>query len=88
MVVLEMEYLHEIGRSRLTADEIMLKLAAQAGVSICSLSFAKVVRAAQQDKWTRDPFDRLIVANAKANGLAWLITSDQKIHAYYQRALL
>jgi PIN domain nuclease of toxin-antitoxin system len=46
-----------------------------------------VARIAVHEKWTRDPLDRLIVANAKANGFAWLITEDQRMHAHYSRAL-
>lgn len=87
MVVLEMEYLYEIRRSRLTADEVMIKLRGETTVQICSLPFAEIAQAALQEKWTRDPFDRIIVANAKANGFAWLITDDRRIHAHYQRAL-
>jgi PIN domain nuclease of toxin-antitoxin system len=87
MVVLEMEYLHEIRRSRLTAADIMLKLKSEVAVRVCSVPFAEVAEAAIHEKWTRDPFDRLIVANAKANGFAWLITDDERIHAHYQQAL-
>jgi PIN domain nuclease of toxin-antitoxin system len=39
------------------------------------------------EKWTRDPFDRLIVANAKANGFAWLISADEHIRNHYPRAV-
>jgi PIN domain nuclease of toxin-antitoxin system len=87
MVVLEMEFLYEIRRSRLTADEVLLKLEAETAVRVCSLPFAEVSRIATQEKWTRDPFDRLIVANAKAKGFAWLITDDRQIHSHYERAL-
>jgi PIN domain nuclease of toxin-antitoxin system len=37
-------------------------------------------------KWVRDPFDRLIVAQASAND-APLITKDEKIRRHYKRAI-
>jgi PIN domain nuclease of toxin-antitoxin system len=40
---------------------------------------------ALDEKWTRDPFDRLIVANAK--GFAWLISADEAIRKHYPRAV-
>jgi PIN domain nuclease of toxin-antitoxin system len=43
--------------------------------------------AALYEKWTRDPFDRIIVAHAKINGLAPLISSDEKIAAHYPRTI-
>jgi len=32
-------------------------------------------------------FDRLIVANAKANGFAWLISADEEIARNYPRTV-
>jgi PIN domain nuclease of toxin-antitoxin system len=46
-----------------------------------------VANAALEEKWTRDPFDRLIVANAKANGFAWLISADEEIARNYPRTV-
>jgi PIN domain nuclease of toxin-antitoxin system len=51
------------------------------------LPFAVVASAALDEKWTRDPFDRLIVANAKANGFAWLISADEEIARHYPRTV-
>jgi PIN domain nuclease of toxin-antitoxin system len=48
--------------------------------------FERVVQAALQEKWTRDPFDRLIVAHAKA-AHAPLLTVDQTITKHYERAV-
>jgi PIN domain nuclease of toxin-antitoxin system len=36
-------------------------------------------------EWTRDPFDRLIVA--KANGFAWLISADESSRQHYPHAV-
>jgi PIN domain nuclease of toxin-antitoxin system len=46
-----------------------------------------VARAALDEKWTRDAFDRIIVAQAKLNGLAPLISSDEEIAEHYPRTV-
>lgn len=85
-VVLELEYLHEIGRLGPGARKIAGALAAELGLRICDLPFPAIVDCALQEKWTRDPFDRLIVAHAKVQG-APLITKDEKIRRHYRRAI-
>jgi PIN domain nuclease of toxin-antitoxin system len=57
------------------------------GLQICTLDFPKVVDAALDETWTRDPFDRLIVAQAKANGFAPLVSADDEIAAHYPRTV-
>lgn len=84
--VLELEFLHEIGRLRPTALKVMSALDSDAGLRICELPFRIVVEQALKEDWGRDPFDRLIVANAKANSAA-LVTKDEKIHRYFKRAV-
>ena len=45
-------------------------------------------RAVEQLPWHHsDPFDRLIVANAKANSFAWLISDDEAIAKNYPRTI-
>ncbi|MGA2278443.1 MAG: PIN domain-containing protein [Terracidiphilus sp.] len=87
MVLLELEFLHEIKRIKLPASDIQRKVEYELGVRLCSLPFAAVASAALDEKWTRDPFDRMIVANAKANGFAWLISADEAIRKHYPRAI-
>jgi PIN domain nuclease of toxin-antitoxin system len=87
MVLLELEYLHEIKRSRLPARDIQHKVEHELGVSLCDLPFPAIASAALDEKWTRDPFDRMIVANAKANGFAPLISSDETIRKHYARTV-
>jgi PIN domain nuclease of toxin-antitoxin system len=87
MVLLEMEYMHEIGRSARRAQDILRKLDLELGLAVCDLPFADVARAALDEKWTRDPFDRIIVAQAKVNGLAPLISSDEEMAKYYPRTV-
>jgi PIN domain nuclease of toxin-antitoxin system len=85
IVLLELEYLYEIKRSRLSARDLYEKVAHEAGVRLCDLPFAQVASAAVAEGWTRDPFDRIIVAQAKTNGFAWLISSDEQIMKNYPR---
>jgi PIN domain nuclease of toxin-antitoxin system len=85
MVLLELEYLHEIDRLRVGSRVVLESLHAQIGVRVCDLEFQKVVRAALQQRWTRDPFDRLLVAQASV-GEHLLLTRDESIRRHYPRA--
>jgi PIN domain nuclease of toxin-antitoxin system len=87
MAFLELEYLYELGRTKFRAGDLLNKVEHEIGVRICDLPFPAIVSAALDEKWTRDPFDRLIVANAKANGFAWLISADETIRKYYPRTV-
>jgi PIN domain nuclease of toxin-antitoxin system len=87
IVLLELELLYEIKRIKLPSRDVQRKVEAELGVRLCSLPFAEIASAALDEKWARDPFDRLIVANAKANGFAWLISADEKIAENYQRTV-
>ena len=87
MVALELEYLYELRRSKFRSLDIQIKLAEEIGLSICPLPFHLVVKAAIYEAWTTDSFDRIIVAHAKANGMAHLITSDESMKQHYPRAV-
>ena len=84
--VLELEYLHEIGRLAPNASKVAGALASEVGLRVCELPFPVIVEQALQEKWGRDPFDRLIVAHAKVKG-APLLTKDERIHRHYRRAI-
>jgi PIN domain nuclease of toxin-antitoxin system len=87
MVLLELEYMHEIGRGALRGSDVVRKLERELGVDVCDLPFADVAKAALDEKWTRDPFDRVIVAQAKVNGLAPLVSSDGEMAEHYPRTV-
>ena len=87
MVLVELEYLYEIGRLTLPGKDILRKLEHELGLRLCELSFADVARAALEEKWTRDAFDRIIVAQTRLNGLAPLISSDEEIAKHYPRTV-
>ena len=84
--ILELELLHEIRRLKTAAVKLIAALSEQMGLRICDLPFSTVAHFALAEKWGRDPFDRLIVANAKANHAA-LVTKDQLIRRHYDRAI-
>ncbi len=87
MAMLELEYLYDLGRSKLRSRDIVRKLQDEIQVRICDLGFEKIAGTAMDEGWTTDPFDRLIVANAKANGFAALISADQEIAAHYPKTV-
>lgn len=81
MVQLELTFLHEVGRLSVTGADIIGDLANRVGLRLSDAPMATVVQAAAPLTWTRDPFDRMIVADAHAAGTA-LITKDRDIHRY------
>jgi PIN domain nuclease of toxin-antitoxin system len=83
MVVLEFEYLYETGRTILTPQQIVYKLSAELQSSVCDYPFPIIAEIAIGETWTRDPFDRLIVSHAKANGPAGLVSRDENIAKHY-----
>ena len=84
-VILELQLLHEIRRLTQGGDAIV-DAVSELGVQVCHLGFRSVVDSSLDLKWVRDPFDRLIVAHARANDAA-LITKDENIRRHYKRAI-
>ena len=87
MVMLELEMLYEKGAIKYTASQILSDLNQQIGVSVCQFPMAVVMGNALRVKWTREPGDRIIVANAIANNEAPLVTSDRRIKEEYPNAI-
>lgn len=85
-VILELQFLHEIQRLRPTASTMVATLAKEMALQVSDLSFIAVVESATEQKWVRDPFDRLIVAQAAAND-APLVTKDERIRKHYRHAI-
>ncbi len=86
MVRLELQYLFEIGRVSEPAVTVVDALAGTAGLTVCDAAFGGVVHEAEKVTWTRDPFDRMIVAHAALHG-APLVTKDQTLHTNYSNAV-
>lgn len=87
MVAIELDNLHDLKRIALPARDVLLKLEYEAGVRVCDLSFSQIAHVALDERWTRNPFDRLIVAQAKANGWAALVSADETIAKHYARTV-
>ena len=85
-VVLELQLLHEIKRLRAIAFNVIERLSSEIGLAVCRLPFTSVLEHAVKQSWTRDPFDRLIVAQASANG-AVLVTKDAGIRQNYKQSI-
>jgi PIN domain nuclease of toxin-antitoxin system len=86
IVELELTYLHEIGRLTVSGAEIIGDLAERIGLIRSVMPFRATVAAAAPVSWTRDPFDRLIVADALAAN-SQLVTKDELIRANCALAL-
>ena len=86
MVMIELQFLFEIGRLTVPPAAIIGAMQRAAPLRFCDLPFEDVARAALRESWTRDPFDRIIVAHARLRE-ATLITKDRAIRRQYDRAL-
>ena len=86
MAVVELHYLYEIRRIIVSPQDILVKLNAEIGLTVCDYPFPIIAEIALGENWTRDPFDRIIVAHAKANGFAPLVTKDEVIQTKYPNA--
>ena len=87
MVLLELQYLRERKRIRVETQELFAYLNATFGVGLCTFPFPAVALEALSVRWTADPFDRIIVAQAAANRAAALITADAQIRRNYEQAV-
>ena len=85
MVSLELEYLYETGRIHARSRVICDSLEQSVGLRVCEYPFAAVIRQAIGQAWTRDPFDRMIVAQASLAD-APLLTKDHTILNQYKKA--
>jgi len=86
VVRLELQYLFEIHRVTDQANEIVFDLSDRIGLKMCDKSFNTIVSSALNYSWTRDPFDRIIVANAAVNRNI-LVTKDRNILENYEKAM-
>jgi PIN domain nuclease of toxin-antitoxin system len=82
IVRLELQYLYEIKRVTLPANDIVADLSHSIGLKVCDKDFNAVIHRAITLTWTRDPFDRIIVAHALLNE-DYLVTMDQTMLGNY-----
>lgn len=86
LIELEITYLREIGRFREEAATVLGVLASQIGLHVSQTPYSRIVAHAVAIHWTRDAFDRLIVAHASADG-AQLVTRDARIREHFPAAI-
>ena len=86
MTVLELEYLLEIGKIKTPSRRILDFLGGAIGLAIADDGFPAIVDRALRETWTRDPFDRIIVAHARLRK-APLVTRDSLILKHYAASL-
>ena len=86
MVRLELQYLFEIGRITVTADDMINELKQVIGLKLSKKMPEEIFSKAIDLSWTRDVFDRLIVAEASTQD-AILLTKDKKIQEHYNKAV-
>lgn len=85
IVRLELQYLYEIKRMSVAAEPLIADLSQRLGLAVCPKPFDDVIMRATQLTWTRDPFDRILVAHAALNNNI-LLSKDQTILAHYPHA--
>lgn len=85
MVCLELQYLFEIKRITRRSDVIINDLTNKISLEISHEPFQKIIQTALTLHWTRDPFDRLIVATAQISN-SILLTKDQNIISHYKHS--
>jgi PIN domain nuclease of toxin-antitoxin system len=86
MVLMELETLHESGKLKNNPDRLVEVVIRDFGLGRSAAAFADVIASARTFAWTRDPFDRLIVANAMADSVG-LLTADETILANFKDAV-
>lgn len=78
IVELELTYLYEVQRVTEPAAAPLRALRKSIGLQMADVSLAALTHAAAELSWTRDPFDRMIAAQAIVAD-APLITADRTI---------
>ncbi len=80
-VRLELQYLCEIERLLLQPDTIVDYLNGRIGLQLCGKPAHEIISESLDYAWTRDPFGRLLIATARAEGVP-LLTPDDIIQQY------
>ncbi len=88
IVELELAFLHEIGRLTEGASPLLERLRRSIGLTMDSTPFELVTSQAADERFsfTRDPFDRVIAAQAACSGAA-LATKDRAMRKYLDFAI-
>ena len=85
-VRLELQYLYEIDRIRAKPDTIINSLSNAIGLKTSDVPLSMIIEQAFKIRWTRDVFDRLLVAESKTGGYG-LVTADKTIRSNFKHAI-
>ena len=80
---LEIQFLAEVGRLSVHNPEFTNRVMEDTRFTVDDIPLATVVRYALPLDWTRDPFDRLLVAHSFARRVA-LCTTDRGIRSHHR----
>jgi PIN domain nuclease of toxin-antitoxin system len=86
MVVLELEFLFEVGKTDEGASAVVEALEKIYDIRISDVPFSKAIGYARTLSWTRDPFDRIIIGHAMAEDVR-LLTKDTHILRHFHKAI-
>ena len=86
MVRLELQYLFEIDRVKVRPDTIVKSLSKSLNLRVSDVRFHQIIEEALNIRWTRDVFDRLLVAEAAAKECSF-ISADENIRSNFKRAV-
>jgi PIN domain nuclease of toxin-antitoxin system len=84
---LELNYLWSLNKLSWKPERIIDELKARIPLFEDPTSFSLVIDEAEKLNWTRDPFDRIIVAQAALHESV-LITKDRLIREHYKKAII
>jgi PIN domain nuclease of toxin-antitoxin system len=86
LVRLELGFLREVGKLKVEPDQLLGSLTADYGVTVTADPMDRLIPLAMPLSWTRDPFDRLLVATALLHEVP-LITRDARIQEHFAGAV-
>lgn len=86
IVELELQYLRENSKIKKPPSEIIEALHKEINLKVCTKDFHNIIRESLGLHWTRDPFDRIMVAHASLN-VNILLTKDNIIRTHYKKAV-
>lgn len=85
-VIFELALLHQIGKTKDSEDKVISFLQREIKLKVDNVDCRKLFEKASDLTWTRDPFDRMIVACAQVSQVP-LVTKDLHIHENFKQAL-
>ena len=86
MVRLELQYLFEINRIKVKADTIVKSLSKTISLKVSDIGFNQIIEEALKISWTRDVFDRLLVAEAKILRHGF-VSADRNIQSNFKQTI-